>query len=485
MQKNTFKKITSPVEILRKISFGIITTFIATFLFGLFVPLSQTFAQVSLVKLTTNPPTTTTTSGQTTVKTVNIKPGQPIQITATVSDPQIQIISFFTAGDGKSYSFIPKATKGDGGACQISKQTMSCNTTFGSNDWGTFRINVLPYKNSTDFFKNDPLLYQVNGKTVDNEGIDVIVKEPDFIKVTPDTPKVNTDTTYTPLAPLPGLGNATCKDIKGNDVACIQTSPGCQFDENGNVKPGTCTNPCPFGNYLNIIIKIIIGFAAVLAMVMIVAGGIEYMTSEVISGKEAGKETITHAILGLLLALGAFLILNTINPQLLNACLNNLPKAEIVINEAPPTGADFNPTTGPIPTGAVRSCTEGITKINTSGGSFVVCNRIANSVQSLINKAWTEGYKISGWGWRSYDTQIALRTKNGCPDIYHTPPNCKIPTAIPGTSLHESGLALDFTCDSVAIQTKDNKCFLWLQKNVGGLLKNYSAEPWHWSITGN
>ena len=56
------------------------------------------------------------------------------------------------------------------------------------------------------------------------------------------------------------------------------------------------------------------------------------MTSEVISGKEAGKETITHAILGLLLALGAFLILNTINPKLLSACLDKLPMATITIS---------------------------------------------------------------------------------------------------------------------------------------------------------
>ena len=78
-------------------------------------------------------------------------------------------------------------------------------------------------------------------------------------------------------------------------------------------------------------IKIVIGFAAVLAMVMIVMGGIEYMTSELISSKEEGRERIIHAVLGLLIALGAYLILNTINPQLLNACLDKLPKAEITI----------------------------------------------------------------------------------------------------------------------------------------------------------
>jgi len=108
----------------------------------------------------------------------------------------------------------------------------------------------------------------------------------------------STDTTYTPLAPLPGLGT-------------IDTAP-------------STSNPCPFGNYLNIMIKIIIGVAAVLAMVMIVMGGIEYMTSDLVSSKEAGKETIRNAILGLLIALGAYLILNTINPQLLSVCLDKL-----------------------------------------------------------------------------------------------------------------------------------------------------------------
>src|SRR3989344_5179787 len=129
----------------------------------------------------------------------------------------------------------------------------------------------------------------------------------------------DTNTTYQPLAPLPGLGDT------------IQTDSGCKFDEKGNIIPGSCTNPCPFGNYLNIIIKLVIGIAAVLAMVMIVMGGIEYMTSDLISSKEAGKDTIRNAILGLLIALGAYLILNTINPQLLSVCLDKLPEAVITI----------------------------------------------------------------------------------------------------------------------------------------------------------
>ena len=52
-------------------------------------------------------------------------------------------------------------------------------------------------------------------------------------------------------------------------------------------------------------IKIIIGLCAVLAVIMIVIGGLEYMTSELTESKAHGKESIKNAILGLLLALGA------------------------------------------------------------------------------------------------------------------------------------------------------------------------------------
>ncbi|HEY4494095.1 MAG TPA: hypothetical protein VJB95_01525, partial [Candidatus Paceibacterota bacterium] len=64
-------------------------------------------------------------------------------------------------------------------------------------------------------------------------------------------------------------------------------------------------------------IKIIIGLSAVMAVVMIVLGGIEYMTSELVSSKENGKQRITNAIFGLVIALGAYALLNTINPDLL------------------------------------------------------------------------------------------------------------------------------------------------------------------------
>jgi hypothetical protein len=131
-----------------------------------------------------------------------------------------------------------------------------------------------------------------------------------------------TDTTYVPLAPLPRLGDKECivTDSKGTQttVKCFET----QINKE--------TNPCPFGKYMNIMINLVIGLIAVGAVVMIVMGGIEYMTSELISSKQAGRERIVNALLGLLIAVGAYVLLNTINPQLLDMCLE-LEAVEITI----------------------------------------------------------------------------------------------------------------------------------------------------------
>ena len=139
------------------------------------------------------------------------------------------------------------------------------------------------------------------------------------------TEKVDTELNYYPLAPLPGVGQTCTQDIKGKTI-CVETA-----SEAG--KPSTA-----FAGYLNAMIKIFIGLCAVLAMVMIIMGGIQYMTSELISGKEEGKKKITQAVLGLILALGAVAILNTINPDLLDLSLGNV--SEVTITISPQTGYD-------------------------------------------------------------------------------------------------------------------------------------------------
>lgn len=71
--------------------------------------------------------------------------------------------------------------------------------------------------------------------------------------------------------------------------------------------------------YLNAMFRMGIGIAGLLAVVMIVICGIKFMTSEAVSSKSDAKSCIQNAVFGLLLALSSYLILRTINPQLLNS----------------------------------------------------------------------------------------------------------------------------------------------------------------------
>lgn len=107
------------------------------------------------------------------------------------------------------------------------------------------------------------------------------------------------------------------------------------------------------GKYLNLIINLVIGISAVLAVVMIVMGGIEYMGSELISEKADGKNKIQNALLGLLIAMGAWALLNTINPNLLNSDVKIDP-ATVVINISDSVPQTYSATTGLYPNGQLR-----------------------------------------------------------------------------------------------------------------------------------
>ena len=83
--------------------------------------------------------------------------------------------------------------------------------------------------------------------------------------------------------------------------------------------PGATSIGTGFAEYLAVFFNIGIGLAAVLAVLMIVVGGVQYIAGAASpSARGDAKKRITNAILGLLLALGSWLIVYTINPAILN-----------------------------------------------------------------------------------------------------------------------------------------------------------------------
>ena len=85
-----------------------------------------------------------------------------------------------------------------------------------------------------------------------------------------------------------------------------------------------------------------IAMAVVLALIMIIWGGIEYMTTDSWSGKDDGKTRIRNALWGLGLALISYLILYTINPNLVDFKGNKF----LGTGTSPETGMNTSGKTG-------------------------------------------------------------------------------------------------------------------------------------------
>jgi LAS superfamily LD-carboxypeptidase LdcB len=120
---------------------------------------------------------------------------------------------------------------------------------------------------------------------------------------------------------------------------------------------------------------------------------------------------------------------------------------------------------------------------------ITVASSIAGNLESLLAAADADGITFGGGGYRDSQQQIATRRRN-CGssdyDVYEKPASsCRPPTARPGSSLHEQGLAIDFTQGGSTL-TRGSSGYQWLKANAGRFgFKNLPSEPWHWSTTGD
>ncbi len=110
---------------------------------------------------------------------------------------------------------------------------------------------------------------------------------------------------YQVLEPLPGMGDANCRVVSGVKTCTVATGD--------------------FSGYLNTVFNIGIIVAIMLSVIMLVIGGVEYMGSDSVFNKESAKSKFQNAIWGLVLALGIYLFLFTINPDLIKLKLTIAP----------------------------------------------------------------------------------------------------------------------------------------------------------------
>ncbi len=121
-----------------------------------------------------------------------------------------------------------------------------------------------------------------------------------------------------------------------------------------------------------------------------------------------------------------------------------------------------------------------------SVGGIVVNAAIAADTKGLLAAMAAEGFELGGGGYRSHQAQISLRRAHcGTSEhaIWHvSATKCRPPTARPGRSDHERGLAIDFTYNGRIISSRSSAVFLALQRIAPGFgFVNLPSEPWHWS----
>jgi len=168
-------------------------------------------------------------------------------------------------------------------------------------------------------------------------------------------------------------------------------------------------------------------------------------------------------------------------------------------------GVDLCPTGGPGrgggPSTVALACTVGGAgtvqagpggvpiRVCDAGRGVVVDVTIAGQVAAMMAAADSAGLHLSGGGFRSYAQQVELRRQHcggSSYDIYQRPPGeCSPPTALPGTSMHQWGLAVDWSNARSLIASHSNAAWQWLSSNAGRFgFANLLSEPWHWSTDG-
>jgi len=216
---------------------------------------------------------------------------------------------------------------------------------------------------------------------------------------------------YTVLAPLPGTTVDVCDGNPNN--------PNCQTT---------------LERYLPGLFNLAIGIAAVAAVLMIVIGGFQYISSDALTGKSQGKQRIQNAVFGLILVIGAYLILYTINPKLLELHL----EIETITTLAPAgTGGQLS-TPGTPMTQAQIAASDAIRVSLAKEGIFVYA--------SPCTQGQTTGcVNLNGLTSTTLDGLTVLKTS--CPA-------CNI-TITGGTesghsagSSHNSGIAVDLRMDA-------------------------------------
>jgi hypothetical protein len=177
--------------------------------------------------------------------------------------------------------------------------------------------------------------------------------------ITPCGPKCNLG--YTPLEPIPGLTT----DTSG------------KYD---------LTSATGFANLINAIFKILISGGALIAVLSLTIGGVQYMTANTMGNKKNGLDRAKASIYGILLIAAIYIILNTINPHLLSFNFNPCP-----VNSSTCSSISYNPTIPSAPQPNVGTMTQTQIQAAQANGSIPASVTTPSDTFTFVNGSAGQG----------------------------------------------------------------------------------------------
>lgn len=124
-------------------------------------------------------------------------------------------------------------------------------------------------------------------------------------------------------------------------LAFAQGQPSAGFVPLANL-PGITPQTGHLGEYLNKIYLLLIALGAIFAAIRISLAGAQYAFSEVITDKNQAREAIKGVLIGLAILLLPYVVLRTINPNLLNLDVLRLDPG-LQLQQAPGAGTTNPP----------------------------------------------------------------------------------------------------------------------------------------------
>lgn len=193
------------------------------------------------------------------------------------------------------------------------------------------------------------------------------------------------DLGYTPLEPIPEL-------TSGTDLTSAGSLP----------------------KIINAIFVIFITVGALIAVLMLTVGGVQYMISGGPADKNKGIQRAKAALWGILLIAASYLILHTINPQLLNFSLNPCPGGSAGCTVTGNTATNSNTTTNPACGSASSGCSTGYFCGTENGSTSCIPNADQSAQQNCSSDTagggqWSYNSWNGGYCWLS-----AASTKDQC-----------------------------------------------------------------------